>query len=160
MEDFMFCHQMECRTTACDVFNVLGDFFSESKLSWEQCVGVCTDDAASMTGKHSGVVARIREKVPNIVQTHCMIHRAALVAKHLGKSLSEVLSLCVKVVNSIKARPLQSPMFSKLCNELGSEHSGFLLRTEVRWLSRGRVVERVFELREEVLVFLQAYNRT
>ena len=83
MEDLMFCHQMECRTTSSDVFNVLCDFFSESKLTWERCVGVCTDSAASMTGKHSGVVACIREEVPSIIQTHCMIHREALVAKHL-----------------------------------------------------------------------------
>ena len=62
VEEFMFCHQMQCRTTGLDVFNVLNDFFSQSKLSWERCVGICTDGAASMTGQHSGAVARIREK--------------------------------------------------------------------------------------------------
>ena len=98
--------------------------------------GICTDGAASMTGKHSGAVARIRERVPNIIQTHCMIHREVLAAKHLGQSLCDVLSSCVKIVNSIKARSLQSRMFSKLCNELGLEHSSYLLHTIVRWLSR------------------------
>ena len=110
-------------------------------------MGICTDGAASMTGKHSGAVARIREKVPNIIQTHCMIHREVLAAKHLGQSFCDVLSSCVKIVNSIKARPLQSRMFSKLCDELGSEHSSLLLHTEVRRLSRGKIVERVFQLR-------------
>ena len=62
VEEFMFCHQMQCRTTGLDVFNVLNDFFSQSKLSWERCVGICTDGAASMTGQHSGAVVRIREK--------------------------------------------------------------------------------------------------
>ena len=68
------------------------------------------------------------------------------------------LSSCVKIVNSIKARPLQSRMFSKLCDELGSEHSSLLLHTEVRCLSRGKIVERVFELREELLIFLKEHN--
>ena len=154
----MFCHQMQCRTTGLDVFNVLNDFFSHSKLSWERSVGICTDGTASMTGQHSGAVARIREKVPNFIQTHCMIHREVLVAKRLAQSLSEVLSSCVKIVNSIKARPLHSRMFSKLCDELGSEHSSLLLHAEIRWLSRGKIVERVFELREELSIFLQEHN--
>ena len=61
-----------------------------------------------MAGKHSGVATRVRELVPNIIQTNWMIDREALAAKHLGQSMSEVLSLCVKVVNSIKTRSLQS----------------------------------------------------
>ena len=54
---------------------------------------ICTEGAASMTGKHSKVVARIRELVPNIIQTYCndcMIHREALAARHLGQSMKEV----------------------------------------------------------------------
>ena len=108
VKEFMFCHQMQCRTTGLNIFNVLNDFFSQSQLSWERCVGICTDSAVSITGQHSGTVARITEKVPNILQMHCMIHREVLVAKRLAQSLSEVLSSYVKIVNSIKARSLQS----------------------------------------------------
>ena len=78
-----------------------------------------------------GIVVRIKEKVANITRKHCMTHREVLVAKHLAQSLSELLSLCVKIVNCIKTRPLQSGMFSKLCDELGSENSNFLLYREV-----------------------------
>jgi len=35
-----------------------------------------------------------------------------------------------------------------------------LFRIEVRWLSRGRSVEREFELREELSIFLQEHNVT
>ena len=55
-----------------------------------------------MTGKHSGSVARIRDKVPSIIQTHRMIHREVLVVKHLGQSSVEVS------LNTIKAHPLRS----------------------------------------------------
>ena len=92
---------MPGKATGLDVFNVLCDFYSQSKLSWNRCLAICTDVVASMTGKHSEVVTRVWGLVPNIIQTHCIMHREALVAKHLGQSMSEVLSLCVKVVNSI-----------------------------------------------------------
>lgn len=42
-----------------------------------------------------------------------------------------------------------------LCDELGSEYVQLLLHTEVRWLSRGKVLSRLFELHREVQVFLQ-----
>jgi hypothetical protein len=37
---------------------------------------------------------------------------------------------------------------------MGSEHDKPLLHTEVRWLSRGNVLSRLFELRSEVQIFL------
>jgi len=101
-------------------------------------------------------VARIREKVPKIMQTHCMIHREMLVAKHLGRFLSEILSLRVKIVNFIKVRPLQSRTFSKLCDEQGSEQSSLLLIQKFDGCRKEK--ERVFELQEELSIFLQEHN--
>ena len=82
---------MQFRTTGLNVFNILFNFFLLSKLPWERCVGICTDGAVSMIGKHLRAFARIKEKVPNITQKHCMIYREVLLAKHLRKSLSEVV---------------------------------------------------------------------
>ena len=48
-------------------------------------------------------------------------------------------------------------MFLKLY-ELGSEHYSLLLHTLVQWLSREKIVERVFELQEELLIFLIEHN--
>ena len=49
---------------------------------------------------------------------------------------------------------MHSRLFGVLCDEIGSEHVQLLLHTEVRWLSRGKVLTRLFELYWEVQIFL------
>ena len=41
---------------------------------------------------------------------------------------------------------------------MGSEHQSLLYYTHVRWLSRGKVLARLFELRHEVSQFLLSQN--
>jgi hypothetical protein len=106
-----------------------------------------------MTGKHSGVVAQIKEVAPDPKFVHCSIHREALAARKMPANLKTVLNEAVKVVNFIKCRATNSRLFSILCFAMGSEHDK-LIHTEVRWLSRGNMLSRLFELRSEVQTFL------
>jgi zinc finger BED domain-containing protein 5/7/8/9 len=101
----------------------------------------------------SGVIARVKEIAPAVVWIHCSIHREALASKKMPPRLKNVLDTAVKVVNYIKARPLQSRLFNIICQEMGSTHLQLLFHTEVRWLSRGKVLTRLFELREEIRIF-------
>ncbi|XP_013788127.1 zinc finger BED domain-containing protein 5-like [Limulus polyphemus] len=107
-----------------------------------------------MCGKNSGLVTRILELNPNASWTHCNLHRAALVSKCTSDDFKNVLNTSIKIVN-LKSKPLQSRLFEKLCEEMGSNHKSLLLHTEVRWLSKGKVLTRLTELREEVAIFLE-----
>ena len=157
-EDFLFCKPLEGRTTSVEIFKVLNNFIEQNGILWEKCVGVCSDSARMMTGRHDGVVMRIQSVAPNAVFTHCSIHREALAAKMLQSSFKDVLDNAIKVVNLIKARALNSRMFTIMCNDMGAKHDKLLLHTEVQWLSRGKVLFQLFELCAEVLLFLIDIN--
>jgi hypothetical protein len=50
-------------------------------------------------------------------------------------------------------------MFKKLCENLDNQHIDLLLHTEIRWLSRGSVLNRVFELKGELQDYFQENSR-
>ena len=78
--------------------------------------------------------------------------------KKIQENLAIVFKEVVSVVNYIKSRPLNTRLFRALCDEIGAELSGLLFHSTVRWLSRGKVFERVATLREETHAFLKEQN--
>ena len=157
-DNFLFCKELDNHATGDEIFRVTDEYLTNHDLSWDMCVGVCTDGAASMTGLVKGFITKAKQKNPTMVATHCMLHREALTAKTMPPDLTDVLNEVVKIVNYVKSRPLQTRLFTTLCSEMGSEHQGLLLHTEVRWLSRGRTLARVYELREELQAFARDHD--
>ncbi|XP_077100002.1 SCAN domain-containing protein 3-like [Siphateles boraxobius] len=155
LEDFLFCKEVPGRTTGEEIFKILNEFIEFHELSWGKCVAVCTDGAAAMTGRKSGLVARIKAVNPRVKSVHCMLHRQALASKGMEPDLHFVLSTAVTAVNFVKSRALQSRLFGQLCREMDAGHDTLLYHSEVRWLSRAKVLQRVFELRSEMSEFLR-----
>uniref|UniRef100_A0A3B4X3Q8 DUF4371 domain-containing protein n=1 Tax=Seriola lalandi dorsalis TaxID=1841481 RepID=A0A3B4X3Q8_SERLL len=157
-EEFLFCKPLPGRTTGAEIFTVIDNFFKENDISWQNCVALCSDGARAMSGYQTGLLAHIRKVAPGIIWTHCMIHRESLASKELSIELGSVFDSVVKTVNLIKRKALNTRLFSSLCEGSGSEHDSLLYHSEVRWLSRGSVLERVFELRSEIHDFLREHK--
>ncbi|KAL4105228.1 hypothetical protein QTP88_020490 [Uroleucon formosanum] len=115
VNQFLCCKQLTERTTGQNVFDSISSYLDKFNITWDQCVGICTDGAPSMS----------------------------------------VLDKIVSMVNYIKSRPLQSRLFKKLCESMEAQHVCLLLHCEVRWLSRGKVLNRILELKNELLMFFQ-----
>ena len=112
-----------------------------------------------MVGRYKGFFNRIREKQRDIIVTHCFLHRETPVVKTLPADLASTLNTVVSIVNFVKTKPLKSCMFAILCEEMGAEHTNLLLHTEIRCLSRGKVLARVYALRNKLIVFLTNEQR-
>lgn len=54
-----------------------------------------TDGAQSMSGHKAGLQAFVKKKAPEVIWTHRMLHRAALLSKYM----SEELNIFIKLKN-------------------------------------------------------------
>lgn len=156
IEQFLFCKELTTSTTGADVFYVVNAYLQEKQLKWEYCCSICTDGAAAMTGRIKGFISIAKKENPSITSVHCFLHREALMMKSSdGGPLGEVLKSVISMINYIKTRPVKSRIFEQLCSEMGAEHKTLLLHSEIRWLSRGKILTRVFELCNEMELFFE-----
>ena len=134
------------------MFAILNNFFKENNLQWKYCVGLCTDGTRAMSNLFGGLRTLVQGVAVNAKWTHCLIQREALASQQLSGDLNGVLKAVVKTVNFIKARPLKARLFQRLCDKL-EEHNNLLFYCNAWWLSKGKVLLRVYELRTKSLYF-------
>lgn len=63
--------------------------------------------------------------------------------------LNHVVDPVVKLVNFIQARGLNHRQFITFLEETNADHQDLLYHSRVRWLSLGKVFQRVWELKDE-----------
>lgn len=156
-EEFLFCRPLQTRTRGEDIFMMVDSFFREEGLNWKQCYSVFCDGAPAMLGARQGFIARVKQE-KCVVIVHCLVHRENLAAQKLSKDLHKVMQEVIQIVNFIKASALNSRLFSQMCSDFDSTHMHLLYHSEVRWLSRGKVLQRLLELRTETEMFLTEKN--
>ena len=154
-EHFLFCQPLSTTTTGEDIFNLVDKFFAENLIDWAKCLSVCTDGAPSMIGRRKGFVAHVKKVNPSVQVIHCMLHRENLASRELSETLHRVMKDVIEIVNFVKARALNSRLFQELCLSFGAAHRELLFHSETRWLSRGKVLSRVVELKGELETFLR-----
>ncbi|XP_057562900.1 protein FAM200B [Hippopotamus amphibius kiboko] len=154
MEDFLCCLNLTSHLSGLDIFTELEKcIVGQYKLNWKNCKGITSDGTADITGKQSGVIKKLLE-VTSARWNHCFIHREALASREMPQNLTEVLKNAVKVVNFIKGSSLSSRLLETFCLEIGANYTHLLYHTKVRWLSQGKILSRVYELRNEIHIFL------
>ena len=130
-------------------------FFEKEGLSRKMVVGCTTDGASSMLGCRSGFVARVSKANVEIKKHHSMIYRYALCTKTLPPGLKFVVLDVVAMVNFVKSNPLNTStqILRLICQQLNSIVETLLLHTELRWVSKGKVIARVATLKTETKEF-------
>ena len=158
-DEFLFCKPLETTTTARNVFDTVGSFLQNHDIPWGNVCGVCTDGPPAMLGCRSGFQRLVINASSKAIGTHCMIHRQVLATKTLPQEFQHIMKSIVRVVNFVKTSTSNSRLFSKLCSELDASNNVLLFHTDVRWLSRSKVLAHVFYLCDELKTFFNKKSK-
>ena len=154
---------MKDTTTGAKIFSKVLNAVDEFGLDLSTLCGIATDGAQAMSGTSIGFVGLLKSalKEKNIIDDitifHCIIHQQNLCAKFL--KFKHVMGPVIKAVNFIRARRLNHRQFQKFLDDLDTEHQDLAYFSEVRWLSKGSMLRRFYELRKEVVLFLKSKER-
>ncbi|XP_033969485.1 protein FAM200A-like [Trematomus bernacchii] len=155
-EELLSLIPLEGHTTGDVIFTKLEELFRLHSLSFERVNLIVTDGAPAMVGKHRGLVSRLKEHAPQMHGLHCLIHQSVLCAKLSGE-LKEVMDKVMRVINFVRGTSsTQHRLFRQLVAESEeATHDDLLLHNDVRWLSKGKALDRFCALLDEVKAFLR-----
>ena len=133
-------------------------------LSLSKLVGLTTDVAASMTGKENGAVALLKKYLQesdltqDVITLLCFIYQESLCARSI--KMIHVMDPVVKCVNEIRAKGLKHRQFQSFLLEMNTQCKDLVYHSQVRWLSRAKILQHFLSLLEEIKVFLQEKSPT
>ena len=162
-ERFLQLKPLHGTTTGLDIFNAVLECLEENNLHLSKLVSVTTDGAPAMVGSKKGFVTLLENHIKSegygdkLIKLHCIIHQESLCAATLH--MEEIMKVAVKVVNYIKSNGLNHRQFKEFLLELNASYPDLTYFCDVRWLSRGNMLNRFFELLAEVIEFLKLKNQ-
>lgn len=154
-QELLFARNLETDTKGETIFNTLENFCYEKEIPLTNIISAATDGAPAMTGRYKGFIAYLKNKIPDLITVHCVIHRQHLVARNLSERLFQSLQYVIKAVNKIRSSSLNDRLFNQLCIANDEDFNRLLFHTEVRWLSRGTCLTRFYNLFHSVIEFLE-----
>ena len=158
MQELFGVAALKGRTQGEDIYDSLKSMMESRNIEMKSIISMTTDGAPAMLGKGRGLIGRLLKDNPNLISFHCIIHQAVLCAS-LGEEYREVMETIMKLVNFLRSTSaLQHRLLRNFLSENNAVYSDLLVHNNIRWLSKGKVLERFWSIREELMVFLEVQN--
>lgn len=138
-------------TSGKDIFErvemVLSQFGGFGKLS-----SVCTDGSTSMVDEKDGFIAQLKKNYVQVPTFNCVKHQEELFAKSFTKMQKTMTAVLQTINHMLDSKKNKFPTFIK---DIAADIGDGKPFTDVRWLSRGRCLQNFFDLRDEIILFLE-----
>jgi hypothetical protein len=166
-EDFAGFYET-AHTDAKTLVEVKEDVLLRLGLSLDNCRGQCYDGASNMSGRHSGVQARILQKCEKALYVHCCVHSLNLALQDATRSIPmirDVLDYVKELSTIIRASAKRYALFEKLRKRLqlteANEGETMLSTTlrplcPTRWTVRATSMRSVVDNYDAILATLES----
>ena len=148
-------------TTSETLFRCIKDLFLRLNLPLNKLQGYCFDGASNMSGKFSGVQARLGKECPGSLFVHCVNHSLDLVLQEVAREvplISETLQFVQSVSVVIRESAKRKSLFELSFGE-EEERCSLLGLCPTRWSVRATAISRVKRSFGAVLQTLQTLQQ-
>ena len=146
-EDFVGLYEVES-TGAERLYQVITDVMLRLNLTASKVRGQCYDGASAMSGKKSGVAARMQVVEPRAVYTHCYGHALNLACGDAIKScklMKDSLDTTYEITKLVKKSPRRDAIFKRLKEEMAVDSLGIRVLCPTRWTVRAEALKSVLD---------------
>uniref|UniRef100_A0ABM5FVD0 General transcription factor II-I repeat domain-containing protein 2A-like n=1 Tax=Pogona vitticeps TaxID=103695 RepID=A0ABM5FVD0_9SAUR len=145
-------------TKARDLYEAVKNTLQPFSLSFADISGIVTDGAPAMIGKRDGLAKLVEDGAIasqnfSMIKSHCIVHQENLCAKALN--MANVMQVVIKAVNFIMSKGLNHCQFQEFLKFMDAEYEDIIYFSEVRWLSQGKMLARIYDLRNEIKSFME-----
>ena len=137
-EDFLGMYNL-LSTTLSGIVAAITDALLRFQLPFSKIRGQCYDGCSTMAGKKGGVAAKIREREPKALFTHCYGHALNLSVNDTIKQSSvmkDCLDTCFELVKLIKFHPKREAILNLIKEEVASDATSIRTICPTRWTVR------------------------
>lgn len=157
-EEFVGLHETD-KTTSEILTTIIKDVVFRLGLNLYNCRGQGYDGASNMSGRLSGVQARISAEYPKALYIHCFCHSLILTVQDCSRSITLIrntLDTIQELSNLIKFSPKRKALLERIRGNL--DVGGVSLRPlcPTRWTVKAKSFESVIHNYEALLDMLQS----
>ncbi len=141
-------------TTGRDIHDAILNCLEKNDIPLDKITSLVTDGAPAMIGSTNGAATLLKHDCPCLLTFHCIIHNSVLCSKLKGEFVQRMNTI-IHLVNFLRSKSAKQHRDLKtFLAEHEAAYHDVPLHTAVPWLSKGKVLSRVWDLREHINAFL------
>lgn len=144
--------------SASGIFSSIEKVLHQCGLEFSNMVSFVSDTCSVMKGVRNGVIAKIRQKQPKVIDIHCVCHIINLVVKSAVKTLPfKVDELLVDVFFHFHHSTKRVSALHEYAEFCQVEFKAILRHCETRWLSLTQSLKRTLDMWEPLLSYFKSH---
>ena len=160
-EELLCLCTMKDRTRGIDIFNAFKEKCNKAKLSFANLVCVCTDGAPAMKGVREGFIGLPKKELPHpesLFAFHCILRQQNLAAK--SATVGDIFNKVLEIVHFFRFSSTHHRQFRELLiNDDETDIVDVPFYCQVRWLSRGNILSKIFKLKQQIVSFYEKQKK-
>ena len=147
--------------TAENLYKAVKTLLSVKMIPVSNIIGFASDNCSTMLGSRSGFQAYLKRDVPSVFVLGCICHSFALCASHACATLPSFLEQFLRDICGYFSRSSKRMHQFQVFQDITKSPQHRMLKlSQTRWLSRGKVISRILEQWDPLLLFFQGEMKT